>query len=64
MLFAFPSFPEDRSGVSTWGLLFVLTHRGARGGGRRAVAADVGGLRHPGDDDQGAEANDRQDSHA
>lgn len=33
MLFAFPSFAEDGSGVSTRGLLFVLMHRGARGGG-------------------------------
>lgn len=47
MLFAFPSFAEDGSGVSTRGLLFVLTHRGARGGGTGPRQQMWGGLRQP-----------------
>lgn len=62
MLFAFPSFAGDGSGASTRGLLFFLTHRGARGGaGPRQQM--WGGSVNPGDDDEGAEADDGQDGH-
>lgn len=64
MLFAFPSFGEDRSGASTRGLLFFLTHRGARGGGGGAHGRGSrcgGGSVNPGDDDEGTEADDGQD---